>query len=29
VGYDVFEKRPRHGLAAKAGLAWRAFRWTA
>jgi squalene synthase HpnC len=29
VGYDVFSKRPRHGLAAKAGLAWRAFRWPA
>ena len=26
-GYDVFRRRPRHGLAAKMGLAWRAFRW--
>jgi squalene synthase HpnC len=29
VGYDVFRRRPRHGLLAKAGLAWRALRWTA
>ena len=29
VGYDVFKRRLRHGVAAKAGLAWRAFRWTA
>jgi len=27
VGYDVFTRRPRHGLAAKIGLAWRAWRW--
>jgi phytoene synthase len=27
VGYDVFRRRPRHGLVAKAGLAWRAWRW--
>jgi squalene synthase HpnC len=26
-GYDVFRRRPRHGLAAKVGLAWRAWRW--
>jgi len=26
-GYDVFRRRPRHGLAAKARLAWRAWRW--
>ena len=29
VGYDVFRRRPHHGLAAKAGLAWSAFRWSA
>jgi phytoene synthase len=28
-GYDVFRRRPRHGLAAKARLAWRAWRWPA
>jgi squalene synthase HpnC len=28
VGYDVFRRRPHHGLLAKAGLAWRAWRWT-
>jgi squalene synthase HpnC len=27
VGYDVFRRRPSHGLAAKAALAWRAWRW--
>jgi squalene synthase HpnC len=27
VGYDVFRKRPRYGLAGKVGLAWRAWRW--
>ena len=27
VGYDVFRRRPRHGLAGKARLAWRAWRW--
>ena len=27
-GYDVFRRRPRHGLAAKALLAWRAWRWS-
>jgi squalene synthase HpnC len=26
-GYDVFRRRPRHGLVAKARLAWRAWRW--
>jgi squalene synthase HpnC len=26
-GYDVFRRRPSHGLAAKVGLAWRAWRW--
>jgi hypothetical protein len=26
-GYDVFRRRPHHGLAAKLGLAWRAWRW--
>ena len=26
-GYDVFRRRPRHGFAAKARLAWRAWRW--
>jgi len=26
-GYDVFRRRPRHGLAGKARLAWRAWRW--
>jgi hydroxysqualene synthase len=28
-GYDVFRRRPRHGLAAKLGLALRAWRWRA
>jgi squalene synthase HpnC len=27
VDYDVFRRRPRHGLLGKAGLAWRAWRW--
>jgi squalene synthase HpnC len=27
VGYDVFRRRPHHGVVAKAGLAWRALRW--
>ena len=27
VDYDVFRRRPRHGVVAKAGLAWRALRW--
>jgi squalene synthase HpnC len=27
VGYDVFRRRPHHGLAGKLGLAWRAWRW--
>jgi len=26
-GYDVFRRRPQHGLVDKAGLAWRAWRW--
>ena len=26
-GYDVFRRRPHHGALAKAGLAWRAWRW--
>jgi phytoene synthase len=26
-GYDVFRHRPRHGLAGKLRLAWRAWRW--
>jgi len=26
-GYDIFRKRPRHGLVGKARLAWRAWRW--
>ena len=26
-GYDVFRRRPRYGLIAKLGLAWRARRW--
>ncbi len=26
-GYDVFRKRPSHGLGGKLALAWRAFRW--
>ena len=26
-GYDVFRHRPRHGLAGKLQLAWRAWRW--
>jgi squalene synthase HpnC len=29
VGGDVFRRRPRHGLADKAALAWRAWRWRA
>ena len=29
VGYDVFQRRPHHGWAAKLGLAWRAWRWRA
>ena len=28
-GYDVFRRRPRHGLLGKARLAWRAWRWPA
>lgn len=28
-GYDVFRRRPHHGLLAKARLAWRAKRWRA
>jgi phytoene synthase len=28
-GYDVFRRRPRHGLLDKLGLAWRAWRWPA
>jgi len=27
VGYDVYRRRPRHGVAGAAGLAWRAWRW--
>jgi squalene synthase HpnC len=27
VGYDVFRRRPHHGLLAKAALGWRAWRW--
>jgi phytoene synthase len=27
VGYDVFRRRPRHGLPGKLRLAWRAWRW--
>ena len=27
VGYDVFRRRPQHGLLDKVGLAWRAWRW--
>jgi phytoene synthase len=27
VGYDVFRRRPSHGLAGKLSLAWRAWRW--
>ena len=27
VGYDVFRRRPKHGLGAKIALAWRAWRW--
>jgi squalene synthase HpnC len=27
VRYDVFRRRPSHGLASKLGLAWRAWRW--
>ena len=26
-GYDIFRRRPQHGLVDKAGLAWRAWRW--
>ena len=26
-GHDVFRRRPRYGLPAKLGLAWRAWRW--
>jgi phytoene/squalene synthetase len=26
-GYDVFRRRPQHGLLDKLGLAWRAWRW--
>jgi hydroxysqualene synthase len=26
-GYDVFRRRPHHGLRGKLGLAWRAWRW--
>ncbi len=26
-GYDVFRRRPRHGLKARLGMAWRAWRW--
>jgi phytoene synthase len=29
VDYDVFRHRPAHGLGAKIGLAWRAWRWPA
>lgn len=29
VDYDVFRHRPHHGLPAKVGLAWRAWRWSA
>jgi squalene synthase HpnC len=28
-GYDVFRRRPHHGLLGKARLAWRAWRWPA
>jgi squalene synthase HpnC len=28
-GHDVFRRRPRHGMVAKAALAWRAWRWSA
>jgi squalene synthase HpnC len=27
--YDVFRRRPRHGVMGKVGLAWRAWRWPA
>jgi len=27
-GYDVFRRRPSYGLLGKAGLAWRAWRWS-
>jgi phytoene synthase len=27
VGYDVFRRRPRHGVVDAAGLAFRAWRW--
>jgi hypothetical protein len=27
VDSDVFRRRPQHGVIAKAGIAWRAFRW--
>jgi hydroxysqualene synthase len=29
VNYDVFQQRPKHGLPAKLGLAWRAWSWRA
>jgi squalene synthase HpnC len=29
VDYDVFRRRPRHGVLGKARLAWRAWRWRA
>jgi squalene synthase HpnC len=28
VDFDVFRRRPRHGMVAKAALAWRAWRWS-
>jgi hydroxysqualene synthase len=27
VGYDVFRRRPRHGVTGALGIAWRAWRW--
>jgi phytoene synthase len=27
VGYDVFRRRPRHGITGALGIAWRAWRW--